>query len=312
MREPVTIYETVHGSRAYGLARAGSDLDVKGVVVGPPVWYLGVRPGPEQVEPGPEHVRYDVRKLLRLVADANPTVLEVLFTDPVHHRLVTEAGKRLLAARDRFLTRRVGQSFGGYALGQLRRIRSHRRWLLDPPTKAPERSDYGLPERPLLPKDQRGAAGRLVERAEQRGAPAPTFDSSFLELLAREKRWDSARREHSQYRQWLENRNPRRAALEAAHGYDTKHAMHLVRLQRMAIEILRGAGVRVTRDDRDELLAIRDGAWSYDALVGSAEAQGRAIEAAVATTTLPDAPDRDALDALSQELVEITWQEARM
>jgi hypothetical protein len=30
---PTRIYETVHGSRAYGLARAGSDTDIKGVIV---------------------------------------------------------------------------------------------------------------------------------------------------------------------------------------------------------------------------------------------------------------------------------------
>jgi predicted nucleotidyltransferase len=35
MAEFVVVYETVHGSRAYGLAGDDSDLDLKGVIVGP-------------------------------------------------------------------------------------------------------------------------------------------------------------------------------------------------------------------------------------------------------------------------------------
>ena len=58
-------------------------------------------------------------------------------------------------------------------------------------------------------------------------------------------------------------------ALEAAHGYDTKHGAHLVRLLRMGREIVETGSVHVWRGDRDadELLAIRAGAWSYDRLM---------------------------------------------
>jgi predicted nucleotidyltransferase len=34
MAEPTILYQTVHGSRAYGLARPSSDWDTKGVIVG--------------------------------------------------------------------------------------------------------------------------------------------------------------------------------------------------------------------------------------------------------------------------------------
>ena len=42
--------------------------------------------------------------------------------------------------------------------------------------------------------------------------------------------------------------------------------------ENLRLEILRGEGVRVTRPDRDELWAIRDGAWSYETLLAHAEA----------------------------------------
>lgn len=295
------IYETVHGSRAYGLARDGSDTDLKGVIVGPPEWYLGFAEAPEQVELSPDHVRFEVRKLMRLAVAANPTILELLFTAPEDHLTVTPAGQRLLDARASFLTRRVADTFSGYAMGQLKRIKTHRRWLLEPPKAAPTRDAFGLSDATAIPRDQLGAAQTLVERGQLGDAGA---SRSFLELLAREKRYERARQEWRQYGAWLANRNPARAALEAEHGYDTKHAMHLIRLQRMAIEILESGEVHVRRPDREELLQVRDGAWGYERLVEASEAMMRRVEALRSTSALPEAPDHEALNALCVAIVE--------
>jgi predicted nucleotidyltransferase len=54
---------------------------------------------------------------------------------------------------------------------------------------------------------------------------------------------------------------------KADRSMNCKHAMHLVRLLRMGMEILRGEGVQVFRPDREELLEIRNGAWTYEQLV---------------------------------------------
>ncbi|MDD9936845.1 MAG: nucleotidyltransferase domain-containing protein [Myxococcales bacterium] len=235
--EPTLIFETVHGSRAYGLARAGSDTDLKGVIVGPAAWYHGFIAAPEQLELSPDHVRFELRKLMRLAAAANPTVLEVLFTEAEDHRTVTVAGQRLLDARERFLSRRVADTFTGYASGQLRRIRGHR------------------------------------QRLQAEGAVPAT-------------------------------RNRARAELETRHGYDTKHAMHLLRLQRMAVEILEHGEVRVRRPDREELLAVLDGALSFDALVEESAALATAAQAHRASSPLPEQADEQALNRLCAEIIE--------
>lgn len=301
MNEPHLIYETLHGSRAYGLARADSDYDHKGIIIGPAGWYHGFIGGPEQVEIGSDHVQFELRKFMRLAATANPTLLEVLYTHPDDHRTLTPAGARLLAARDAFLSRRVEQSFGGYAASQLKRIRTHRRWLLEPPKTPPTRAAYGLPERAVVPRDQMGAAEAMREQGR---LDELDLSPNFLDMLDRERRYKQAQKQWGQYQTWLKHRNPKRAALEAAHGYDTKHAMHLVRLLRMAGEILRGEGVIVRRADRDDLLAIRDGVRSYEALAEEADALSAAVEAAAKTTALPAEPDERALDALCASLVD--------
>ena len=134
----------------------------------------------------------------------------------------------------------------------------------------------------------------------------------LIEALKRERAFRSAQRSFRQYQHWKAHRNPARAALEAEHGYDCKHAAHLVRLLRMGTEILGTGRVHVWRGpdpegpaDAEELKAIRDGAWSYDELLAYAEAEEGRMEQIVATGAMavPSTPDRDAIDRLCIELV---------
>jgi hypothetical protein len=106
-----------------------------------------------------------------------------------------------------------------------------------------------------------------------------------------------------QFCHWESHRNPARAALERQHGYDTKHALHLVRLLRMGREILEIGRLVVTRPDREELLAIRAGAWTFDQLIDRAEAAHAAIADARRRTSLPDDVDTEAIEGLCTDLV---------
>jgi hypothetical protein len=299
-QDRTVIYETVHGSRAYGLATSVSDTDRRGVFVPAPIAFLGYGDVPEQLEPAPERVLYDIRKFFRLAAACNPTLIEVLFTDPADHLVVTPVGARLLERRADFLSRRAGDSFGRYGLAQLRRIRTHRRWILDPPKGKPDRQAYDLPPRAAIPKDEQGAVeamlgdGRLAES---------DLSPSFLALLDRERRYRGALREWQQYQDWLKSRNPARAELERRHGYDTKHAMHLIRLLRMAVEILSTGRVLVRRPDAEELRAIRNGTLSFDELLQQAEDLGGQLDRLAETSPLPASPNETRLNALCAELV---------
>ena len=128
------------------------------------------------------------------------------------------------------------------------------------------------------------------------------FDENFLELLDKERAHKAARTNWENYQRWKRERNPARAQLEAKYGYDTKHAMHLVRLLRMGREILQGKGVLVRRPDAEELLDIRNGSLTYDELVEYAERESAAMAADVETSRLPHAPDRYAIDKLCVDL----------
>lgn len=144
---------------------------------------------------------------------------------------------------------------------------------------------------------------------EQAASRAIGYDENFLMLLDKERRYAGAKHEWDQFQRWKKERNEKRAALEAAHGYDTKHAMHLVRLMRMGEEILTTGKVIVKRPDREELLAIRAGAWKYDDLIAWATAQDAKLSEIYTSgkSPLPKQPDRVKLDQLCMSLVERSW-----
>jgi uncharacterized protein len=130
----------------------------------------------------------------------------------------------------------------------------------------------------------------VLERAANRTLG---FDSDFLNFLQRFKQYKNHLADWNHYENWKKNRNPARAALEAKFSYDTKHAQHLVRLLRMAREILEGKGVIVRRPDAVELRELRErGTWKYEELIEWAEAEDKALDLVMNESDLPKSPNR--------------------
>jgi hypothetical protein len=132
-----------------------------------------------------------------------------------------------------------------------------------------------------------------------------------LKVIEREKRYKAALTNWNQYQGWKKNRNPARAALEAKHSYNTKHAGHLLRLLRMGEEILTTGKVIVRRPDAEELLAVRQGALAYDDLMTEVEERQEQLERIYEDKTyvVPFSSDKAALSDLCVELHEVHWGE---
>ena len=123
--ERYTMLAVVVGSRAYGLDVPGSDYDRRGVYVAPTrlFWCLD-KPATHVDGPAAEQFSWEVERFCTLALQANPTVLEVLWSPLVE--AVTPDGRQLLAARQAFLSRRAADTYGGYARDQLDRVASRR------------------------------------------------------------------------------------------------------------------------------------------------------------------------------------------
>ncbi|WP_020518852.1 nucleotidyltransferase domain-containing protein [Catelliglobosispora koreensis] len=121
MSEFERIYTCVVGSRAYGLAGPASDVDLRGVFVVPTRLFWELDKPPTHLDgPREEEFSWEVERLCELALQANPTVLECLWSPLVEH--ITATGEELLAVRTAFLSRRVAQSYGNYARDQLKKL----------------------------------------------------------------------------------------------------------------------------------------------------------------------------------------------
>ena len=125
----------------------------------------------------------------------------------------------------------------------------------------------------------------------------------MVSTLNAERKYRAAMKHWESYQTWKSERNPARAELERRHGYDTKHAMHLIRLMRMGLEVLRTGDLIVRRPDGEELNAIRDGALSFEDLLLAAAALKEQMADAVEQSDLPADVDRDRVDELAFELM---------
>jgi predicted nucleotidyltransferase len=110
--------------------------------------------------------------------------------------------------------------------------------------------------------------------------------------------------EHGAFKGYMGDKRKR---LVEKHGYDTKNAAHLIRLLRMGAEFLRDGELNVMRYDASELLAIKHGEWTLEKIKAEAERLFRRAEDAYDRSTLPAAPDRDAINALCVEIVEMEF-----
>lgn len=118
------VLRVVLGSRAFGLSTESSDEDRRGVYLPPADWHWSLVKPPEQVElfaPGVEETVWELEKFLRLALQANPNILEVLWSPLVLH--ADEIGNELRELRTAFLSKRLFQTYSGYVLSQFRLMR---------------------------------------------------------------------------------------------------------------------------------------------------------------------------------------------
>jgi len=153
--ESHTIFETIIGSRAYGTNYEESDYDKAGVMIPGEEYFFGFDKFEQfQEYPDEDKVIYDIRKALRLITDNNPNMMDLLY---VPERCVVKSTSywdKIRDSKDLFLSKRCRYTFSGYAIAQLNRIKTHRKFLLNPPKEPPTRESLGLPEHSIFPTSQ--------------------------------------------------------------------------------------------------------------------------------------------------------------
>lgn len=338
------------GSHAYGTNIESSDVDIRGIYCGTRELICSPfnNTGELTLENEEDGKLYELSKFVELYTGGNPNILETLWVDP--EDLISYnpfVYGRMLEDRETLLSSKVAFTFSGYAVSQLKRIKGHNKWLTNPqPEESPKHKDFlkmvqnftpdklfnrNFSTQDLVNMDivhyggdiygvvSRGEGSRALDKVsydfnvsakQSEGNTSKEKPMYIIKYMHDE--YLLAKRKHKDYWAWVENRNDKRAVLEADHGYDTKHAMHLVRLLRMGREILEGQGVIVKRPDAQELLDIRNGAWDYDDLVKWAESEDKYIrEVLYKKTSLPKKPQIKVAEKLIIDIQDYYWGQAR-
>jgi uncharacterized protein len=131
-----------------------------------------------------------------------------------------------------------------------------------------------------------------------------SLSEEVAKLIQAEYAYKRAVEKYHSWVNWKNNRNEARAELERKSGYDTKHASHLVRLMRMGYEILTEGKVIVKRPDREEILAVKNGAWSYDQVMDYAKGMQIKLDEAYKVTKLPKSVNFEKVNNLYHEIVQ--------
>lgn len=261
------IFLTLGGSHAYGTNVETSDVDIRGCALNSRSDLLGLSAFEQVVNTETDTTIYSFNKLISLLINCNPNTIELLGCKPEHYFMLTDIGKQMIDNRKLFLSQKAVASFGGYATQQLRRLQN---------ALARDRLYQAQTEEHI-----KSALERSIESFGDRYT---SFENGGIELLTAESPRDDLdtevfcnihidkypAREFQTLLNTLsavvgnyEKLNHRNHKKDDAHL--NKHAMHLIRLYLMCLDILENEEIRTYReDDRDFLLSIRNGAFQNE------------------------------------------------
>jgi predicted nucleotidyltransferase len=111
--------------------------------------------------------------------------------------------------------------------------------------------------------------------------------------------YESHCKRYKEYQEWLVKRNPMRFASNGDSNYDRKNMGHTIRLLHMGKELAENKGFNVVRTwDRDMILDIRNGKYTYDEILSYANNIYEQMTESLKTCTLPDTVDRNKINEL--------------
>lgn len=338
------IYNAVSGSHAIGTNIPSSDWDERGIFATSKEELVFNVDYFEQVQFDKDDiVLFELKKYLTLLHDQNPNFIEMLWVEDsdILHR--TEASDILLKNRGSFLTKNVFNTYVSYAESQLKRIYGHNKWINNPqPVEPPEQKDfitvlYSLSDEKYKKAPLEGFYALAIgdnnfalfdanktpdfkgcNWVDKKGCISPLTANKRDEFVHLERKPDilikyrvedykKAHNKWKEYWTWKDNRNEIRSGLEYKFGYDTKHAMHIIRLLESGEEILRTGQVKVKRDNAQFLLDIRFGAYSYDEMVEMVAKKKAKAEESFLLSKLPEQISKEFTQKIMIEMYESHW-----
>ena len=294
------VFLTFGGSHAYGTATAESDIDIRGCAFNRRSDLIGMSGFEQVVNVDVDTTVYSFNKLIKLILDCNPNTIEMLGCKPEHYMMFSPVGQELIDSKKMFLSKRAVYSFGGYADQQLRRLQNALARDSYPQVEK-ERHILGSVRSAMMFFNDRyeafpeGSISLGIGKSANEELESEIFLDVRLEhypLRDYKNIWGDMNNIVKEYGK-LNKRNRKKDDLHL-----NKHAMHLVRLYLMCLDILEKEEVNTYRgNDLELLMHIRHGGYQKEdgtfrmEFFDMVSEYGKRLEYAAANTGLPEKPD---------------------
>jgi hypothetical protein len=141
----------------------------------------------------------------------------------------------------------------------------------------------------------------LEEATDMRGSSVSKGEKPLCCMVYNESGFKDHCKKYKEYKEWEQNRNPKRYESNLDKNYDSKNMMHCIRLIRMGKEIANGDGLILDRraaGDRDFLMAVRNHQFEYDELMEIVNKDKANLDEAIEKSTLPKKIDESFVNDL--------------
>ncbi|KGA59551.1 putative nucleotidyltransferase family protein [Proteus vulgaris] len=322
--KPYLLFESIAGSRSHNLATETSDTDIKGVFYLPKDLFYGLEYTPQVSNETNDIVYYELGRFVELLCVSNPNILELL--NSPEHMVIYRHPLMSLIKPEWFLSKTCVQTFVHYAQGQIKEAQGLNKKIVNPVDKKLKNIldfCYVIEDGKTIQVnswlDNRHWKQEyigLAKLAHAQDLYAMYYDeiSLFQGIMKKEtandvllssipkkakvqgylsfnkEGYSAYRKQYHDYWLWVERRNNARYQQNIDHGrsYDSKNMMHTFRLLYVALGIAQENKVKVWCDNRDDLLAIKAGKFSYDELLERSERLIKDIKKAFQLSALPD------------------------
>ena len=261
------IFLTLGGSHAYGTDVETSDVDIRGCATNQESDLIGLTNFEQVVNTQTDTTIYSFNKLVSLLLNCNPNTIELLGCKPEHYLYITPIGRQMIENRSLFLSQRAANSFGGYATQQLRRLENAITRDRVPQAKREEHilnsmlgAIRGFESR--YTEFENGSIKLFTGESKREDLDREVFaDIHLTRYPIRE--FNSIVNELTNIVTAYEKVGHRNHKKDDAHL--NKHAMHLIRLYLICLDILEKQEIVTYREkEREFLLQIRNGAYQNE------------------------------------------------
>ena len=331
------LLQCISGSKAYGLNTPQSDTDIKGVYCLSRHDYYSLHYAEQVNNESNDIVYYELKRYIELLLRNNPNILELLNTPPdsvlYRHPVLnlidpqTFLSKLCLQTFAGYALTQVKKA-AGLNKKIFNPVAEERKTLLEfcyfisgqasiPLQQWLNANGYRQEECGLakinhardvyaLYHQTQACGGRLEGIVsgdlanDVRLSPVPENIAPLGILSFNKDGYSAYCKDYKEYWEWVGKRNDIRYRNTLEHGknYDAKNMMHTFRLLNMAAEIATEQQVNVRRPDRDFLLRVRQGEYTYEALMDMVNQKMETMQGLYASSPLPDEPDAHAANEL--------------